>query len=126
MTKVNCFEDLDIWKKSIELSLSIYEITSRDKIKTDFGLKDQMQRASVSISSNIAEGFEYNNNKQFIRFLYYAKGSLGELRSQLFLLEKLEIISTKESNHLINICKQLSSMIYKFIKYLSEYKTENK
>ena len=69
MPKAKCFEELEIWKLSIELSIKIYEITKKDNIKFDFGLKDQIQRASVSVSSNVAEGFEYNNNKQFIKSL---------------------------------------------------------
>ena len=126
MPKAKCFEELEIWKLSIELSIKIYEITKKDNIKFDFGLKDQIQRASVSVSSNVAEGFEYNNNKQFIKSLWYSKGSLGEVRSQLYLLNGLKIIDDKEHNYMIEFCKNLSSKIFAFIRYLEEYETNNK
>ena len=76
------FEDLDIWKEGMRLSVSVYKLMNDCK---DFGFKDQIQRASVSVPSNIAEGFERQTNKEFIQFLYIAKGSCGELRTQIYL-----------------------------------------
>jgi four helix bundle protein len=75
--KVERFEDLEIWKLSIKLATDIFKLSQKGQLDKDFGTKDQIRRASLSVSSNIAEGFEYNNNKQFIRFLNYSKGSLG-------------------------------------------------
>jgi four helix bundle protein len=79
--KVKTFEDLEIWTKSIELYADIFAICENTSIKNDFSAKDQIKRATLSISNNIAEGFEYENNLQFVRFLRYAKGSAGEVRS---------------------------------------------
>ena len=79
---VERFEDLEIWKSSRELVKSIYKITANIK---DYGFANQIQRSSVSIMPNISEGFERKGNKEFIHFLYIAKGSCGELRSQLYI-----------------------------------------
>lgn len=79
--KIERFEDLPIWKDARALSRAIYEISRSFK---DFSLRDQMRRAAVSVVSNIAEGFERGSNKEFLQFLYVAKGSVGELRAQLY------------------------------------------
>ena len=68
MGKINSFEDLEVWQKASDLAVDAYEITSQGKLSKDYGLKDQFQRASISISNNIAEGYEYDNNKDFINF----------------------------------------------------------
>jgi four helix bundle protein len=107
------FEDLGIWKEGMRLSISVYTAMKDCK---DFGLKDQMQRASVSIPSNIAEGYERQTNKEFIQFLFIAKGSCGELRSQLYLAKELEYIFQEDCVQLIAQSKRLSAMIYNFIK----------
>ena len=107
------FEDLGIWKEGMRLSVSIYAAMKECK---DFGLKDQIQRASVSIPSNIAEGYERQTNKEFIQFLFIAKGSCGELRTQLYLAKELKYISQENYTQLIDQSKRLSAMIYNFIK----------
>lgn len=84
------FEDLKVWQSSREFVKSIYKLTSKTKFKNDYGFKDQIQRASVSIINNIAEGFERDNNKEFIRFLTFSKGSAGEVRSLLYVAKDLE------------------------------------
>ncbi len=116
--KVNSFEDLQVWKDSRVLVKSIYQLTSHGKFSKDFGLREQIQRAAVSIMNNIAEGFERNNNKEYIRFLGYSKGSAGEVRSMLYVATDLGYISQDSFNTLyqmsINIITQLSN----FIKYL--------
>ena len=78
------FEEIEAWQFSRELAKLIYEATKQGQFAHDYGLKDQIQRAAVSIMSNIAEGFERNGNKEFINFLTIAKGSCGEVRSQLY------------------------------------------
>ena len=78
--KIERFEDLKVWKYLRTLVTDIYKLTSDIPFAKDFGLKDQIQRASVSIMNNIAEGFERDNNKEFVRFLIYSKGSAGEVR----------------------------------------------
>ncbi|HEX8734018.1 MAG TPA: four helix bundle protein [Pyrinomonadaceae bacterium] len=82
--KVECFEDLFIWQKGIEFVKEIYLITEKKGLKTDFGLKEQMRRAVVSIPTNIAEGFERRSRKEYLNFLNIAKGSTGEIRSLFF------------------------------------------
>ena len=91
--KIESFEDLFIWQESLQLCLEIYESLQSCR---DFGLRDQMQKSSVSIPSYIAEGFERGSDKEFIRFLYYAKGSSGELRTQLYIARGLKIIQNEK------------------------------
>lgn len=126
MAKISTFEDLEIWKKSVEIAVDIYTITDSGKISTDFGLRDQLRRAAMSISDNIAEGFEYDNTKDFIKFLRYAKGSAGELRSKLHILKRLDRISGdfyKEMHpRLIGVSKEIAG----FIKYLREFEKNKK
>ena len=116
--KVNSFEDLQVWKDSRILVKIIYQLTSEGQFNKDFGLKEQIQRASVSIMNNIAEGFERNNNKEYIKFLGHSKGSAGEVRSMLYVAADLGYISQDSFNTIyqmsINIITQLSN----FIKYL--------
>ena len=83
--KILRFEDLEIWKLSLKITKIIYDLTSEGKFSKDFGLRDQIRRAMVSVSSNIVEGFEKRNNNEFIRFLKIAKGSTGEVRNQLYI-----------------------------------------
>lgn len=97
-SKIEKFEDLNVWKDGMLITKEIYEILNGCK---DFGLKDQLQRAAVSIPSNIAEGFERKSNKNFIRFLFYAKSSAGELRTQLYLCGEIGIISKDDCEYLI-------------------------
>jgi len=110
---INTFEDLEIWKEGMRVSIKVYEMLSKCK---DFGLKDQMQRAAVSVPSNIAEGFERQSNKEFIQFLFIAKGSCGELRTQLYLAKELKIITNEDFTDLFPQVKHLSAMISNFIK----------
>jgi four helix bundle protein len=112
-TAINTFEDLEIWKVGMRLSIKIYEIMKNSK---DYGLKDQMQRAAVSIPSNIAEGFERQTNKEFIYFFFIFKGSCGELRTQLYLVKELKIITNEDFTDMLHKTKHLSAMISNFIK----------
>jgi four helix bundle protein len=112
------FEDLPVWQNARELAVSVYKTTSKGKIREDYGLKSQMQRAAVSVSSNIAEGFERGSKQEFIQFLYVAKGSCGELRSQLFIANDLGYLDTNDFNTLINSASNVSKQISGFIEYL--------
>ena len=94
--RIEKFEDINVWKESRNLVNAVYQITSKSSFSKDFGLKDQIQHAAVSIMTNIAEGFERDNNKEFIRFLIYSKGSAGEIRSLLYVALDLKYISEKE------------------------------
>lgn len=116
--KVERFEDLVIWQEARELVKSIYKLTSKGPFKKDFGLKDQVQRAAVSIMNNIPEGFERNNNNEFIRFLLISKGSAGELRSLLYVAFDLNYITQSEFEDNYQRAVSISKKISRFIQYL--------
>jgi four helix bundle protein len=122
VAKIERFEDLEVWQKAATIGINVYILSEKGKLKNDFGAKDQIGRAASSISNNIAEGFEYNNNKDFIKFLRYAKGSSGELRSQLFILYKSDFIASEDYQSLYPELILVSKQIGGFIKYL---KTNN-
>ena len=109
------FEDIISWKKSNDLVLLIYKLF---KVSNDFGFKSQIQRAVISISNNIAEGFERRSNKEFIRFLYIAKGSCGEVRSMIYIARELEYISKEEFNNLYDQLVEISKLLSGLIKSL--------
>src|SRR5215203_1796876 len=94
--KIECFEDLFTWQKGIELVKEIYLITEKPSFKADFGLKDRIRRAAVSIPTNIAEGFERRSRKEYLNFLNIAKGSAGEIRSQLYVAHSVGYLSSDE------------------------------
>jgi four helix bundle protein len=121
---VKYFEDLSVWKLSRELTDRIYKITGSGEFSKDYGLRDQIRRASVSIMSNIAEGFERGGNQEFSQFLSIAKGSRGEVRSQLYVAMDQGYITQKDFEQLIDDFKKLSIMINNFMEYLkgSNYK----
>ncbi|KAF2519046.1 four helix bundle protein [Flavobacterium salilacus subsp. salilacus] len=120
MGKFNSFEEINSWQKSRILNKKIYLITDDVAFNKDFDLARQMRRCSVSISSNIAEGFERNTDKEFIHFLYIAKGSAAELRSQLYLALDLNYISNELFDELITEITEISKLLSGFIKYLSK------
>jgi four helix bundle protein len=116
--KITKFEDLQIWKLSLKLTREIYDMTSKKDFAKDFGLRDQIRRAIISVSSNIVEGFEKNNNNEFIRFLGMAKGSVGEVRNQLYIALAIKYVVQEEFDHLQAELDQLSKQIGGFLKYL--------
>ena len=83
------FEDLPVWNAAIDLAVQVYELTSKPHFTSRYSLKDQIERAAVSVSNNIAEGFERGTNKELLAFIYIARGSAGEVRSMTCLLERL-------------------------------------
>ena len=108
------------WQKARELNKDIYKITnSNNSFSKDFGLRDQIRRSSISISSNIAEGFERETTKEFIRFLYISKASAGEFRSQVYLAFDLDYINNDEFDNLILKVNEVSKLISGLIKYLN-------
>ena len=115
---VKNFEELEIWKEARRLTCEIYDLSKVPKFSKDFGLRDQMQRAAVSIMSNIAEGFERGGNQEFVQFLYIAKGSCGELRSQLYVALDQEYVDQKVADNLLMTLKRLSVMIKHLIDHL--------
>ncbi len=124
--KVKTFEDLQVWKDARAFVKSIYELTSQEKFNKDFGLKDQIQRAAVSIMNNISEGFERDNNKEFLNFLGYAKGSAGEVRSMLYVVLDLNYISKEKFYECYKKSIDIITQISNFKKYLRNYSSKGK
>ncbi|MBI2035846.1 MAG: four helix bundle protein [Candidatus Liptonbacteria bacterium] len=122
--KITKFEDLPIWNLSLSITKKVYNLTSKKDFSVDFGLRDQVRGAIISVSSNIVEGFEKNNNNEFIRFLKISKGSVGEVRNQLLALIVCYI--TEDEFRAVNSeLEDLSRQIGGFIVYL-ENKRANK
>jgi four helix bundle protein len=113
--RIERFEDIRAWQKAKDLSVAIYRLFEHSK---DFGFKDQIQRASVSVMNNIAEGFERKGNKEFSYFLYVAKGSCGEVRSMIILAKDLGKINDSDFDSLFKQTEEISKMITGFIKTL--------
>ena len=120
MSKQKQFEELEVWKCSKELAVLLYQLTEDGGFKKDYGLKDQLRRAGVSIVSNIAEGFERNGNKEFIQFLSIAKGSAGEIRAQLYIAKDLNYLSEEAFISLESKVRSISKMLSGFINYLKQ------
>ncbi len=118
MAKIGRFEDMEVWQQARMIVKKIYSITCQGKFSRDFGLREQIQRAAISIMSNIAEGFERGTNKEFIQFLFIAKGSAGEVRSQLYIALDLGYIEEDTFNSLNADLISISSQISGFIQYL--------
>lgn len=116
--KINKFEELEIWRSSLMVTKNIYDLTFKEKFSKDYYLKDQIRRATLSISSNIVEGFERNNNNEFIRFLKISKGSIGEIRSQLYVCLSINYIEREEFSEINTDLEKLSAQIGKLISYL--------
>jgi len=114
------FEDITVWQKARYLTKQIYIVSNEGQFATDYGLRDQIRRASISIVSNIAEGFERSGNNEFARFLAMAKGSSGEVRAQLYLATDLGYLHKDASNRLIALAEETSRMISGLISYLRQ------
>ena len=119
--KITCFEDLIVWQKAQDIAAKIYKLVEEnDSIKRDFSLKDQFKRAAISISDNIAEGFEYNNNPDFHRFLRISKGPCGEVRNKIHFARRLEFISENTAETLIEEIRILGNQIGELAKKVKE------
>ncbi len=113
------FEDLKVWQKSKSLAVELYNLFKDSK---DYSFKDQITRSALSIPSNISEGFERESNKELIRFLYIAKGSCGELRTQLIIAKEINYLENKTADNLINITLEISYMLNSLIKTRKSFK----
>ncbi|MCS3112293.1 four helix bundle protein [Segatella hominis] len=113
--KFDRFEDIIAWQKAKELTIQVYQLFENSK---DFGFKDQIQRASVSVMNNIAEGFERKSNNEFKHFLFIAKGSCGEVRSMLYLAKELNKISNDDFESLFALSEEISKILSGLIKTL--------
>jgi four helix bundle protein len=111
------FRELGVWKKARSLAIEVYRITSDGPLAKDFGLRDQMRRAAVSICSNIAEGNDRNSNKDTARFLFMAKGSSAELMSQAEIALGVGYLGTEDAERLIGSCDEISRMLRGLIKH---------
>lgn len=118
------FEELEIWKLARDLTNHVYAVSSKGNFSKDYVLRDQIRRSSVSIMSNIAEGFERGGNPEFIQFLSIAKGSCGEARCQVYIAMDQHYVEQQDGDLLIGSFRKLSVMINKLITYLksSKYK----
>lgn len=112
------FEDSDAWQVARQLTSYIYSLTRKDRFRRDYGLVDQIRRAAVSVMTNIAEGFERGSNKDFVKFLFIARGSAGEVRSLLYVGLDQEYISQDEFNEAHALCVRCSQVIWGFIQHL--------
>lgn len=123
---IKSFEEMNVWKDSREFVNSIYTLTASAAFKKDYGLKDQIQRAAVSIMNNIAEGYERDSSREFIKFLGYSKGSAGEVRSMLYVAFDLGYISETEFENNYNSAVSIIKQTANFIKYLKTYSIKKK
>jgi four helix bundle protein len=118
MTNNKGFEQIIAWQKARALNKFIYEITSKPKFIKDFALQHQIRKASISISSNIAEGYGRKSNKEFIQFLSIAKASCFELKSQLYLTHDVKYITDDEFKESYDLAEEVSKTIHGFIKHI--------
>jgi four helix bundle protein len=109
------FRKLLVWQKAKDLAVIIYKLAKTQPISRDFGLRDQIQRAAVSISANIAEGDELDTDKQSIRHFYIAKGSAAELQTLIIIAKEIDYIDLKTMEDLVNECRIISVMLLKII-----------
>ena len=129
MASITKFEDIEAWQKARELTREIYRVTNQGAFAKDFGLRDQIRRASVSIMSNIAECFDRGGNREFIQFLYIAKGSSAEVQAQLYVAFDAAYLKPDQFQQLYELAAETGRLIGGFIRYLktcnSQPKTRN-
>ena len=118
MATIQRFEDIEAWQQARELTQAIYKVSSGNEFGRDFGLRDQIRRACVSIMSNIAEGFERDGTGEFIQFLSIAKGSVGEVRAQLYVALDQNYVSQEVFDRLYAMTLHISRLVAGFIHYL--------
>jgi len=110
------FKELRVWQAARELAVTVYRLGAADGLSRDFGLRNQMRGAAVSVAANIAEGYERNSDKDFVRFLFIAKGSLGELRTHLEIAAAIGYLTPEAFEQTDNYCVQTGSMLTNLIK----------
>jgi four helix bundle protein len=120
MAKIEKFEDLEAWKIARKATKEVYEISSREQFSRDFALVNQMRRASISVLSNIAEGFERGGDKEFLQFLSIAKGSCGEVRAQLYVALDQNYIDDEKFKQISEELSETSRIISGLMKYLRQ------
>lgn len=118
MTTAKRFEDLEVWQRAKDLTNLVYKVSTDGAFARDFGLRDQMRRAAVSIMSNIAEGFESQTQATFIKYLGHAKGSAGELRAQLYIARDQGYVPEENFSEIFSLAEVCSKQLARFIQYL--------
>ena len=126
MAGITGFEEIEGWKTGRQLTNLIYKLTEQGAFIKDYGLKDQIRRAAVSVMSNIAEGFESRTDTQFIKFLGHAKGSAGEVRSQLYIAFDLKYISQEQFAEAHELADRSSRQITRFMNYLQAHPRDHR
>ena len=121
MPTITRFEDIEAWKTARELTRMIYALTEQGKFAKDFGLKNQIQRASVSVMSNIAEGFESRTQAQFLEYLGRSKASSGEVRCQLYIALDLDYLTEEHFKKAFDLADKSSRQIARFMGYLESH-----
>ena len=119
MASIEKSEDIEAWQKARELTREIYRVTNSGAFAKDFGLRDQIRRASVSIMSNIAEGFGRGGNREFIQFLSVAKGSVSEVQAQLYVAMDAGYLTKDQFQQLYSLSQSTGNLIGGFMRYLS-------
>lgn len=114
------FEDFPVYLKSLDLIEKVHTFLRSQGLEKEFEFNNQIKRAGFSISNNIAEGSEYNNNRQFIKYLKIAKGSYAEVRSMMIVSKRLKLGDENVAEEVIHLSREISSNISNFIKYLKE------
>jgi len=120
MGRIERFEDIEAWRNARELVKQVYQVTRKAGFARDFGLRDQIQRAAVSVMSNIAEGFERGSNKEFVQFLFIARGSAGEVRSLAYAARDLGYLDDSDFRALSESATTVSKQVASFIHYLQK------
>ena len=115
MVKISRFEDIEAWKKARELTKKIYEITAQGNLARDFALKDQLRRAAISIMANIAEGFEREGNKEFKQFLAMAKGSVGEVKAQIYVALDASLLDSHNFTEIMDLADETARLLAGFL-----------
>ena len=121
MAGISRFEDIEAWKTARQLTNAVYALTNLPVFNRDFGLRDQIRRASISIMSNTAEGFESRTDVQFVNFLGMARASAGEVRAQLYIALDQNYITEKQFNEAFSLAQTCSRQLANFIKYLEAH-----
>ena len=120
MASIEKFEEIEAWQKARELTREIYRVTNQGAFAKDFGLRDQIRRASVSIMSNIAEGFGRGGNREFVQFLSMAKGSVSEVQAQLYVAVDAGYLAKDQFDQLYSLSQSTGNLIGGFIRYLNK------
>lgn len=126
MAGIQRFEEIEAWQTARVLTGKIYQLSNQGSFAKDYGLRDQMRRAAVSILSNISEGFESRTHPMFIEYLGRAKGSVGELRAQIYIASDLQYISKADFQELLEMTTKCGAQIYRFMEYLKHQPTMSK